>query len=223
LGLLAVCYFTVDLLSDRTPITVFLHYATFSPHTAYWRLIIFEHGMNNVFANPIFGLGLNDWERPAWMHSGSMDNFWLVVALRYGIPGFLFLTVGYAVAVFRAMFRDFSSNDFLANLRMAWVFVFLGLSFTLSTVHVWTNVYSFIFFVLGAGMWLLSEEVKPGEREDSVVTPKVDEVGGEERDNGKSGERQFSFSRESENRKIEAMKGRARSTSPFSRFEGNRD
>ncbi|MEO5953666.1 MAG: O-antigen ligase domain-containing protein, partial [Chloroflexia bacterium] len=123
-----------------------------------WRAIIFDWGMKNVWGSPFVGIGMNDWVRPSYMTSGSMDNFWLVMAVRYGIPGFLLLATGYALAVFRILRRDFSTDIVLAQIRRAWVFTFLGLSFTLSTVHIWTNIYSFVFFMFGAGMWLISAE-----------------------------------------------------------------
>lgn len=160
-GMFALAYIVVDLLSNRPPIRVFMTYATFSAHTAYWRMIIFDWGMKNVWANPVFGLGLNDWVRPSYMRSGSMDNFWLVMAVRYGIPGFLFLAAGYLIALFRIMARDFSTDPVLSNLRLAWTFTFVGLTFTLYTVHVWSNVYSFVFFMFGAGIWLI--DVSPDD------------------------------------------------------------
>lgn len=155
LALSVVAYVTVDLLSNRTPIKVFMSYATFSPHTAYWRSLIFEWGMVNVWANPIIGLGLNNWVRPNWMNSGSMDNFWLVMAVRHGIPGFLLIAAAYADVVRRVGFRDFRNDPSMMQIRLAWMFIFCGLSFTLSTVHIWTAVFSFVFFFLGAGVWMV--------------------------------------------------------------------
>ncbi|WP_456388141.1 O-antigen ligase family protein [Profundibacter sp.] len=155
-GLFALGYVVVDLISNRSPIRVFMSYATFSAHNAYWRGIIFEWGMKSVWAHPIYGIGFHDWVRPSFMHSGSMDNFWLVVAVRYGIPAFAFLAVGYISSLYLIMRRNFEGNNKLTLIRLAWVFTFLGLSFTLSTVHIWTNIYSFVFFVFGSGMWLIS-------------------------------------------------------------------
>ncbi len=166
-GLFVLAYIVVDLLSNRTPIQVFMSYATFSAHTAYWRSIIFDYGMQNVWANPIFGLGLNDWFRPWYMNSGSMDNFWLVMAVRYGIPGFLFVTIGFILPIVHIMRRDLERDAMLSQIRRAWIFTFLGLSFTLCTVHVWTNIYSFVFFMFGAGIWLITAQ--PQDR-DSVGT-----------------------------------------------------
>ena len=162
LGFFGITYVVIDLLSNRTPIQVFMSYATFSAHTAHWRGIIFEWGMKNVWANPLFGLGLNDWVRPSFMYSGSMDNFWLVMALRYGIPGFILLALGYAIALWRVARRDFSADPVLTQLRLAWVFSFLGLTFTLCTVHIFVNIYSFVFFFFGAGFWLIMAQPAGG-------------------------------------------------------------
>ncbi|MFM2355426.1 MAG: hypothetical protein RLZZ528_1162 [Pseudomonadota bacterium] len=152
--LFAVAYVTIDLLSNRTPMKVFMSYATFSAHTAYWRALIFQYGMDNVWANPVFGLGLRNWVRPSFMNSGSMDNFWLVQAVRYGIPGFLIIALAYGDLVRRVGFRNFEGDLLMIQLRRAWMFTFLGLSFTLSTVHIWTAVFAFVFMMLGTGHWM---------------------------------------------------------------------
>ena len=154
-GLFMLAYVVVDLGSNRTPIQVFMSRATFSAHNAYIRAAIYDSGIQNVWANPIFGIGLNDWVRPSWLPT-SVDNFWLVIAMRHGLPGFLFLALGYGAVIFGVMRRDFATDPVLAHIRRAWVFTFLGLSFTLSTVHVWTSVYSFTFFMFGAGVWLMA-------------------------------------------------------------------
>lgn len=164
LGIFAVAYLVVDLLSNRAPIGVFMSYATFSAHNAYWRGIIFEWGMMNVWANPIFGLGLNEWVRPFFMRKGSIDNFWLVNAIRYGIPGLLLLAIGYLPAMWWIGRRNFDADQRLWLLRRAWMFTFAGLTLTLCTVHVWTSIFSFVFFLFGAGMWFLTAEAKSSDQ-----------------------------------------------------------
>lgn len=184
LGLFALGYVVIDLLSNRTPVQVFMSYATFSPHTAYWRGLIFEFGMENVWANPLFGLGLNEWTRPDWMHTSSVDNFWLLMAMRYGIPGFLLLALGCVLSTLALMRRDFSGEVLLAQFRTAWLFSFFGLGFTLATVHVWNNAYSLVFFMFGSGMWLLTAATVRADGRDGVPAieaggPKVDSADGE--------------------------------------------
>ena len=162
-GLFVLAYVLVDIVANRTPILVFLSYMTFSEETAYWRTIIFEWGIANIFGSEAkgvashfwFGLGLNDWARPAYMYSGSMDNFWLLMAVSYGVPGFLFLAIGYLsilVRIIRLKIEDVR----LALCRRAWVFTFMGITFTLSTVHIWGSLYSFFAFMFGAGVWMLT-------------------------------------------------------------------
>lgn len=155
LGLFVILYIAIDIASTRTPIRVFMTYATFSAHTAYWRSIIFDWGMINVWANPLVGLGLNDWVRPKFMVSGSMDNFWLVMAVRYGIPGFLLIAAGYLLTLWKMGRRDFSGDPLMLNLRRAWMFCMVGITFVLITVHIWHTVYSFVFFIFGSGIWML--------------------------------------------------------------------
>ena len=146
-----------------------MSYATFSAETAYWRGLIFEYGMQNVWAHPLFGLGMGDWARPEFMHTSSVDNFWLLITMRYGIMAFILMVIGYFVPLFRIMFRDFSLDPLLAQIRLAWVFTFLGLSFTLVTVHIWSNIFSFVFFMFGSGMWLL--QASPQQDKDTEPTP----------------------------------------------------
>lgn len=157
IGILALAYVFIDILSSRTPLYVFMSYATFSPHNAYWRVLIFQYGLENVWAHPIFGLGLHTWARPYWMGS-SIDNFWLLVAMRYGIPGFLLLTLGIGVMVVQISFRNIGKSPFVNDIRRAWLITFCSIAFSLSTVHVWASLYSLIFFFFGAGMWLRTYE-----------------------------------------------------------------
>ncbi|MEM1340684.1 MAG: O-antigen ligase domain-containing protein [Pseudomonadota bacterium] len=177
--LFVLMYIAIDILSTRSPIRVFMSYATFSAHNAYWRAIIFEWGMMNIFGSvennippaPWFGIGLNDWVRPHFMPSGSVDNFWLATALLYGVPALILLLIGYVSTLFRVGWRDFTGDDRLEKLRRSWMFTFCGLSFTLATVHVWTTIYSFVFFMFGAGIWFLNAQpMRDGESQDSDKT-----------------------------------------------------
>ena len=173
-GLFTLMYVVIDIISTRDPIRVFMTYATFSSHTAYWRAIIFDWGLMNIFGSvennippaPFWGIGLNDWIRPPFMHSGSMDNFWLVMGVRYGAPGALLLIAGYLWALWRIGKRtDINDDKELLDIRRGWMFVFVCLALTLATVHIWTTLYAYVFFFFGAGMWLMTAEVS---REDEM-------------------------------------------------------
>ena len=176
-GFFVLIYIVIDLLSSRPPIRVFMSYATFSAHNAYIRSIIFDWGMMNLMGSvaegipsaKLFGIGLNDWVRPIYLHSPSMDNFWLLVAVRNGFPAFVALAGGYAWLLWKVGRRDLDGDLVLLDLRLAWMISFVGLTFTLATVHIWGSLYSFVFFMFGAGVWFLT-----AEPENQTNTPELE-------------------------------------------------
>lgn len=161
LACVILAYVSIDLLSNRSPLRVFMSYATFSSHNAFWRGLIFEWGMLNVAQNPVFGLGFNDWIRPHYMVSGSLDNFWLTVTMRYGIPAFVLMSIAVGYAVLSVTLAKTTLDP---HLRTGWVLAMIGFILALCTVHVWTSIYSYFFFLMGAGLCLRSstaEQSKP--------------------------------------------------------------
>ena len=161
-------YFTVDVLSNRTPFEVFISYLTFNTGNSYNRVHIWHYGIAEVIRHPLFGIGLNDWVRAYWM-SSSMDNFWLLNAVRYGVPGFLLLTASMLVSwisIGRLKFTD----DRIDACRRGLIITFVGVSVAACTVHLWNEAYVLFMFLLGSGMWMHDEAVRPGiKRKSSVV------------------------------------------------------
>ena len=151
--LAAVGYVVIDALSSRTPVTIMIDYLTFDAHNAWIRIHIWNFGTAEVWRNPIFGIGLGDWQRPSWL-LGSVDNFWLVVAMRYGLPGFLLLALAITMNLF-SIIRQ-SLPDEIVHYRRAHVIAAVGLFMTLGTVHVWGATSVFVMFYIGAGSWLFS-------------------------------------------------------------------
>lgn len=170
IGIFLVGLVLVWLVSGDSPIRVFMRYATFSAHNAFWRSIIFEYGMMNVMQSPWVGLagGASEWVRPDFMPSASIDNYWLMVAVVSGLPALVLVAVAYFGAMIRIALRDFQGDDELNQLRLGWMFCFVGLAFTLATVAIWKSVFSLIFFMLGAGIWLFYARAGSKQDEDSL-------------------------------------------------------
>ena len=95
LAVLVGLYLGVLLVSNRPPVQILISVATFDPWTGYYRMLIWEYGLENVWGSPWVGIGLADWERPKWMYSSTIDAYWLVLALRTGIPAFLLVASGH--------------------------------------------------------------------------------------------------------------------------------
>ncbi len=157
-AILVTLYFVVDLSSNRSPFDVFISYLTFNSDTSYMRVHIWHYGTQSVMHHPIFGIGLNDWVRPSWM-GGSMDNFWLVTAVRYGIPGFVFMAGGFLSICF-GLGRLRSLSFQVAQCRKGLIITICGLALAVCTVHLWDAPYVLIMFLLGSGMWMFD----PGNR-----------------------------------------------------------
>lgn len=152
ISILVSGFLVVNFISNRTTFEVFITYLTFNADTSYMRILIWRYGSESVMLSPIFGHGLNDWERPGWM-GGSIDNFWLVNAVRYGIPGFL-LSASSFLAVCIGLGRLKNLPFEVAQCRMGLVVTICGLAISLCTVHVWDAPYVLIIFLLGSGMWM---------------------------------------------------------------------
>lgn len=150
-------YVIIDMLSNRTPFDVLVDYLSFNQGSAYNRILIWKYGMENVWDNPTFGLGYRDWVRPSWMHSGSADNFWLLTAMRYGIPSFLFLAAALVVTITRLSWAPLT--DPLDRACRAGILVTMaGLIVAGGTVHYWNSMLSFVTFLLFSGIYLTRPE-----------------------------------------------------------------
>jgi hypothetical protein len=158
-SLFATAWMFLSLLSNRSPIKVFISYMTFSAHSAYNRILIWDYGTKEVGRHPFFGIGFADWQRPDWMHSSSMDNFWLLTAVRYGLPALILLLA----AMFLTMHRIGSKqnvDDSFNRYRSAWIIGVAGIAIAGITVHFWNSLFGLFMFLLGTGTWMLNTPVK---------------------------------------------------------------
>ncbi len=148
-----IVFVTIDVLSDRTPFQVFISYLTFDQSTSYYRVLIFRYGMEQIWRTPVFGIGFTgDWERPFYMQA-SMDNYWLLLAVRHGIMAFVLFLVA-VIYILRDIGRAQLHTQELKNIRYAWMFCIISMFVGICTVHLWGATYVLFMFMLGAGMWL---------------------------------------------------------------------
>lgn len=123
----------------------------FEASTGWGRTEIFQYGSAEVLRHPVFGIGLGDWVRPYW-RKGSVDNFWLLTAMRYGLPSLIFLWIAlgvHAVLILRRKNLTEEVAAYRSGHLMAWV----GVVFVLGTVHIWGSVAVFVMAYIGAGSW----------------------------------------------------------------------
>jgi hypothetical protein len=153
LGAVVMVLVVVSMLSNRSPVQVFIGYASFSSASSYNRILIWQYGTAEVGRHPLFGIGLGEWVRAPWM-STSMDNFWLVNAVRYGLPALIFLVLGIMLILFKSAAQK-NAGVAWESCRMAWITTVAGASIAACTVHLWNNTFGFFMFIVGAGAWLI--------------------------------------------------------------------
>ncbi len=151
----AVSYALVDLISNRSPAEVFISYAAFNSETAYNRILIWEWSWVNIWQNPLFGLGNNDWQR-LWFMTASVDMFWVQRALVHGLPvGLLFQVVFFTVVI--RLIRLSNLTERYDCCRTGLMICLTALFLAGMTVHFWNATFVWLMFLLGSAGWLFEE------------------------------------------------------------------
>ena len=166
-----ISYVILEVLSNRPAYFVIIEKMAFNPGTAFGRRLILEAGIAQVTRTPIFGTP-HALPLPFWM-TGSLDNYWLLVAVAYGIPAFVFLMGAYFYVIIKACKADLTAAPHLAALRKGWVIGMIGSIFALATVAIWSELLSLTFLMFGSGVWLMGATAKPTqELEPQTAEPK---------------------------------------------------
>jgi hypothetical protein len=124
-----------------------------SPWNAYIRLLQWEHAWDDILRSPLIGIGSGDWTRPGWL-PGSIDAYWLVVALVNGLPAVIFLIL-FWVFLLRSVISKLTLTK---NLVFLWfIAVIVSIAFAGTTVHFFDKAPALIYFILGvfSGMLML--------------------------------------------------------------------
>jgi len=145
----AILYAVVELGSKSGFYSLLIRYASLNQSSAYNRVLIWTYGTENISRNPWFGIGYADWDRPDWMHSGSFDHFWLITALRFGIPETFFLLgatlIGIVMIALKS--RHLPSHDarLLRGVAISVAVFALGVN----SVSLWMAALAWFFMLLG--------------------------------------------------------------------------
>ncbi len=157
-------YLVLELASNRNAFQIIASELTFSAGSAWNRINIFRNAIDDIFRNPVFGLGLRDWTRPGWLRS-SVDNFWLLVALRYGIPTWFLLTLSTLIICWKAATAPLTNE--VSRARRGYLIAFIGMGISAFTVHLWDATYCIFMFLLGAGVWFSDPTCTQNDAEES--------------------------------------------------------
>jgi O-antigen ligase len=150
----AIGFLGAQFGSDQGAVKFFISHFTFDPQTGWYRVAIWDFGSDSVLNHPWLGIGLADWARPRWMASDSVDNLWLLTAMRYGIPAIVLL-LGSCIWMMIAVTRATSTDRSIEICRLSYLICMTTFLFVGATIHFAHAIYAWFMFALGSGAWLL--------------------------------------------------------------------
>lgn len=146
-------YLFITVYTGKSVASFYISHAPlFDSWSAYYRLLIWEYGSETVARHSIFGIGLYEYERPAWM-APSVDMFWLNNAIMFGVPGAILLALVVAASAASTGFRR-NLSEKLYTYRAAYLIALGGFFIAGWGVHFWNGTYSYFMFLVGSGLWL---------------------------------------------------------------------
>jgi hypothetical protein len=156
IGISGSVFLALELVANRSPLDIFVSFFLYDADSYWFRKIIWDYGVQSVLDHPVFGVGKNEWERPAWM-PGSIDNFWLIQAVFSGIPAALLLLVTFFFIFLAVSFKK-RLDDRLQAYRTGFLISMTSFFLVGWTVAYWDAAYALFLFLLGSAVWMLDVE-----------------------------------------------------------------
>lgn len=120
-----------------------------NPATAYNRRQIWEFGIDDVLRYPFFGFQPGFYSRPNYL-GASVDNYWLLIMMRSGIPPLIFLFLA-ILLIWLAAARLGERNAVVAQIRKGWGIAMIALILTGATVAFFGKLQPLFSFFVGLG------------------------------------------------------------------------
>ena len=140
----------LELFTGRGAIGV-LTLVMLNPATAWYRKAQIEYSFDDILRHPLFGLGDQLYTRPDWL-SASIDNHFLFLAIRSGIPAVLFLVLT-VVFIWRHLKRVDAGLEppIFERLRLGWGLMMVGLMLGAATVTYFGSMLPLLAFYIAMG------------------------------------------------------------------------
>ena len=146
LGLATFC--SALFAISNQPIGWLISHFTLDPQTGYWRILIWDFGLNKLSQSPVVGFGFNSLNY--WLLDKTVDTVWLVVSLRFGIPMAVLLILLNITAILPVQpTRNLSAEVPINQMRTAFSIVLIMFMFTGLTVHYWNYIWIFWGLCIG--------------------------------------------------------------------------
>jgi hypothetical protein len=168
--LMACFYGVLSIFAKRPLAAILIDMIAFNRGNAWQRLMIWDYGTATILAHPLFGIGFGEMERPSWLTS-TVDMFWIIAAMRYGLPGAALMGTCFIGTIVIAARRKGLSEQ-LRRYRLAYLAVMAGFVVVGWTVDFWAEVYVTFMFLVGSGTWLADAPAEePTAQKPAIRTP----------------------------------------------------
>lgn len=144
----AIVTFVLEFGTNAGAFSMLMRFASLNSYSAYNRVLIWRYGSENVEKNPWFGIGYAEWERPSWM-KGSVDHYWLLQAIQFGIIPPLLIAIACAIAVYTLARRSAFSKPVDARFERGIAIAMAVFAFGVISVAIWLSAQAWFFMLLG--------------------------------------------------------------------------
>ena len=152
--------FVAELGTGAGAFGLLMRFASFNAVSGYARVHIWNFGSKSVAKYPWFGIGYGEWERPVWL-SDSVDNYWLLTAMRFGLLPSVCIGLATFLAVVLLMKKSTSSTGSDQQAERGVVMALAIFALGLVSVSVWLSVQVWYFVLLGITVSLAVGQRQP--------------------------------------------------------------
>jgi hypothetical protein len=133
-----------------SPVSWFVSHMTLDPQTGYFRMYVFDYAFHNISLSPIVGYGFrDDIGNDDFLAKASIDNVWIVLSLRFGIPVAAFLLLANICSFWPSGLRPGMIGTPTHQAGTAFTFVLMAFMLVGLTVHYWDEIWIFWGICLG--------------------------------------------------------------------------
>lgn len=138
-------YIFLFFASNQGPMTLLLGVISLDPWTAYTRQLQWDFATQAILQSPLLGIGMSNWPRPAWL-SDSIDSYWLITALRHGLPALIALAIFFILSLKQYWTIFHRTHDWLYFCFLTSISAFVLAAFT---VDYFDRAQFMLFFTIG--------------------------------------------------------------------------
>lgn len=145
----AALFVALELFTGSGAVRALIRNFTLDPASGYYRILIWDYGTTSVNRHPWFGIGDAPMARASWMVMETIDNHWLMLAVKYGLPAAALTFVAVVAIIWRCAARNKNLNELDRAATMGMVFSLSSSVAVAWTGALWANNIAWFMLLIG--------------------------------------------------------------------------